>query len=71
MIGALDCAAHQLIVNTSATKRSSDFITFLGRLDAIYGPCPGRQTSPLSLFSTMARSISARPRAPRLPRAIG
>jgi hypothetical protein len=43
MIGALDCAAHKLIVNTSATKRSGDFITFLGRLDAIYGPGPGRR----------------------------
>ena len=32
MIGALDCAARKLIVNTSATKRSSDFIAFLGRL---------------------------------------
>ena len=29
MIGALDCAARTLIVNTSATKRSSDFIAFL------------------------------------------
>ena len=49
MIGALDCAAHQLIVNTSATKRSSDFIAFLGRLDAIYGPCPARQNKPVVL----------------------
>ncbi len=47
MIGALDCAAHQLIVNTSATKRSSDFITFLGRLDASYGPGPGRRDKPV------------------------
>ena len=39
MIGVLDCAAHKLIVSTSATKLSSDFIAFLGRLDAIYGPC--------------------------------
>ena len=49
MIGALDCAAHKLIVNTSATKRSSDFITFLGRLDAIYRPCPGRPDKPVVL----------------------
>jgi transposase len=54
MIGALDCAAHKLIVNTSAIKtsaikRSSDFITFLGRLDAIYGPCPGRPDKPVVL----------------------
>lgn len=38
MIGAFDFAARKLIVSTSATKRSSDFISFLGRLDAIYGP---------------------------------
>src|ERR1700687_5465789 len=46
MIGSLDCAAHKLIASTSATKRSSDFITVLGRLDAIYGPCPGRPGRP-------------------------
>jgi transposase len=49
MIGALDCAAHKLIVSTSATKRSSDFIAFLGRLDAICGPCPGRPEKPVVL----------------------
>jgi transposase len=49
MIGALDCAAHKLIVDTSATKLSSDFIAFLGRLDAIYGPCPGRPDKPVVL----------------------
>lgn len=37
MTGAFDFAARKLIVSTSATKRSSDFISFLGRLDAIYG----------------------------------
>jgi transposase len=47
IIGALDCAAHQLIVSTSTTKRSSDFIAFLGRLDAIYGPCPGHPDKPV------------------------
>ena len=47
MIGALDCAAHKLIASTSATKRSSDFIAFLGRVDAIYGPCPGRPDKPV------------------------
>jgi transposase len=49
MIGALDCAAHKMIVSTSATKRSSDFIAFLGRLDAIWGPSPGRQEKPVVL----------------------
>lgn len=49
MIGALDFAEHKLLVSTSATKRSSDFIVFLGRLDTIYGPCPGRQDKPVIL----------------------
>jgi len=47
MIGALDCAARKLIASTSATKRSSDFIEFLGRLDAVYGPGPGRPDKPV------------------------
>jgi len=49
MIGVFDCAAHKLIVSTSARKRSSDFIDFLGRLDAIYGPCPSRPDKPVVL----------------------
>jgi transposase len=49
LIGVLDCAAHKLIVSTSATKLSSDFITFLARLDAVYGPCPGRPDKPVVL----------------------
>ena len=43
MFGVLDLAAHKLIVSTSATKVSSDFIAFLGRLDALYRPCPRRR----------------------------
>ena len=46
MIGALDFAAGTLVVETSRTKRSSDFIALLTRLDEIYGPRPGRQTKP-------------------------
>jgi len=49
MIGALDFAAHRLIVSTSATKRSSDFIDFLARLEARYAPCPGRADTPVVL----------------------
>jgi hypothetical protein len=45
----LDFAARKLIVNTSATKRSRDFVDVLGRLDAIYGPCPGRLDKPVIL----------------------
>lgn len=49
MLGVLDVAGRKLIVNTSATKRSGDFIDLLGRLDASYGPCPGRQQRPVVL----------------------
>jgi transposase len=49
MVGVLDCAAHKLIVSTSATKLSSDFIASLDRLDAIYGPFPGRPDKPVVL----------------------
>ena len=49
IVGALDFAARKLIASTSSTKRSSDFIDFLGRLDAIYGPPPGRPDKPVIL----------------------
>ena len=49
MIGALDVAAGKLIVDTSRTKRSSDFIALLTRLDELYGLRPGRQTKPVIL----------------------
>jgi len=49
VMGAFDFAARKLIVSTSATKRSSDFISFLGRLDAIYGPCPLCKNKPFVL----------------------
>ena len=49
LLGVLDFAAGRLIVNTSATKRSCDFIALLGRLDAAYGPCPGRPQRPVVL----------------------
>jgi hypothetical protein len=47
LIGALDHAASKLIVHRSRTKRSSDFIALLERLDPIYGPRPGRATKPV------------------------
>jgi len=49
MIGSLDHATRQLIVHTSPTKRSSDFIAHLEQLDLIYGPKPGRATTPVVL----------------------
>jgi transposase len=42
MIGSLSHVTRQLIVYTSATKRSSDFIVHLEQLDHLYGPQSGR-----------------------------
>jgi transposase len=47
MIGALDHAARRLIVHTSRTKRSTDFIALLEMLDRLYGPKPGLQMKPV------------------------
>jgi transposase len=49
MIGALDFAAGTLIVETSRSKRSSDFIALLSRLDDLYGPRPGRESKTVVL----------------------
>ena len=49
MIGALDHAARRLIVNTSRSKKSADFIDLLEALDRDYGPKPGRRTKPVVL----------------------
>jgi transposase len=45
MLGSLDHVTRQLIVHTSPTKRSSDFIAHLEQLDRLFGPQPGRQAS--------------------------
>jgi len=37
MMGVLDAVTRELIVHTSATKRSTDFIALLGKLDARFG----------------------------------
>jgi transposase len=49
ILGSLDHAAKRLIVHTSSTKRSSDFIAHLQQLDALYGPKPGLVTKPVVL----------------------
>ena len=49
MLGSLDHATRQLIVHTSPTKRSADFIAHLEQLDRLYGPQPGRPTKPVIL----------------------
>ena len=47
MMGALDWHDHRLIVATSKTKRSADFIAFLEELDHRYGPKPGQCQRPV------------------------
>jgi transposase len=49
MMGSLDHATRRLIVHTSRTKRSSDFIAHLEQLDRLYGPMPGRALKPVVL----------------------
>jgi DDE superfamily endonuclease len=70
MLGSLDHVTRRLIVHTSRTKRSSDFIAHLEQLDRPYGPKPGRNPSCSS--RTTARSTPARHRWQRLkPANIG
>jgi hypothetical protein len=40
MLGSLNHITCELIVHTSSTKRSSDFVAHLEQLDALYGPMP-------------------------------
>jgi hypothetical protein len=47
MMGALDHPARTLIVHTSKTKRSADFIALLETLDSLYGPQPGMRMKPV------------------------
>lgn len=48
-MGVQDAATGRLIVQTSATKRSADFIVLLEQIDRKYGPRPGRRTKPVVL----------------------
>jgi hypothetical protein len=49
MLGVLDWAPRELVVCTSRTKRSTDFITLLAELDRRYGPQPGVAIKPTVL----------------------
>jgi hypothetical protein len=49
MPGSLDHVTRQLVVHTSPTKRSGDFIAHLEQLDRLYGPRPGQTTKPVVL----------------------
>ena len=65
MLGSLGHVTRQLIVHTSPTKRSSDFIAHLEQLDRLFGPQPGRQAKPVVLVEdngpihTSKRSLAA------------
>jgi transposase len=65
ILGSLDHLARRLIVHTSPTKRSSDFIAHLEQIDHLYGPQPGRPTKPVVLVEdngpihTSTRSLAA------------
>ena len=47
LVGSLEHATRRLVVHTSPTKRSSDFIAHLEQLDHLYGPKPGRAVKPV------------------------
>jgi transposase len=49
MLGMLDWAHRELVVRTSRTKRSSDFIALLEEVDRRYGPKLGVAITPLVL----------------------
>ncbi len=49
MLGSYDHVTRQLIVHTSRSKRSSDFVAHLEQLDHLYGPKPGQPLKPVVL----------------------
>jgi transposase len=49
ILGSLDHLTRQLIVHTSKTKKSSDFVAHLEQLDRIYGRKPGQPAKPVVL----------------------
>ena len=49
ILGVLDATTRMALVHTSPTKRSSDFLTLLERLDRAYGPVPGQTRRPVVL----------------------
>ena len=70
MLGALDIAAGDLIVHTSRTKRSADFVALLARIDTLHAPRPGRtgkpavvvlDNGPIHTSKESAAALAARP----------
>jgi transposase len=49
MLGSFDHRTRQLVVHTSRSKRSADFVAHLEQLDRLYGPKPGQPVKPVVL----------------------
>ncbi|MGH7084812.1 MAG: IS630 family transposase [Acetobacteraceae bacterium] len=49
MVGVLDWKRSELVVHTSASKRSADFFALLAEIDRCYGPRPGVAMRPVVL----------------------
>jgi transposase len=49
MMGAQDAVTRELIVHTSKTKRSADFVALLEAIDQRFAPQPGRTAQPVVL----------------------
>ena len=67
LLGSLDHAIRELVVHTSPTKRSSDFVAHLEQLDRLYGPEPGSPSHRWCWSRTTARSTPANSRWRRWP----
>ncbi len=70
MMGALDAVTGDLLVHTSRTKRSADYVELLERIDAAYGPRPGRisqhvvlvqDNGPVHTSKLSRQALAARP----------
>jgi transposase len=49
MLGALDAATREVLVQTAASKRSADFVALLDAIEGRLGPRPGRNAKPVVL----------------------
>jgi transposase len=49
ILGSFDHVTRQLIVHTSKTKKSTDFVAHLEQLDRLYGPKLGQPVKPVVL----------------------
>jgi DDE superfamily endonuclease len=69
MLGSLNHVTRELIVHTSPTKRSSDFVAHLEQIDALYKPMPGRASKPVVWSRTTGQSTPASVHRPPWQRA--